>query len=33
MKSQKDFRDVETHNGGAGLTLEFSMNKHRQAEL
>lgn len=29
MKSQKDFRDVETHNGGAGLTLEFSMNTHR----
>lgn len=26
MKSQKDFRDVETHNGGVGLTLEFSID-------
>lgn len=33
MKSQKDFSDVETHNGDAGLTLEFSMNIHRQSKL
>lgn len=28
MNYQEYFRDVETHNGGAGLTLEFSVHKH-----
>jgi len=33
MKSEKDFSDVETHNGGAGLTLEFSSNTHQLTKL